>query len=75
MLLRFREKNMVGNACSLGTRSRRASNGGAAREGVFVCPTGVGYLIKSQIGVGLQGSVIGICGSALVQLWKGSFCA
>lgn len=65
---------MVGNVCSLGTRSRRASNGGAAREGFYVCHSGVEY-IDRRFEVGRPGSVISICGSALVQLWKGSFCA
>ncbi len=50
---------MVGSVCSSGTRSRRASNGGAVREGLFVCQTGAEYL-DGRFGVGLQGSVIGI---------------
>jgi hypothetical protein len=65
---------MVGCVRSLGTRSQRVSNGGAVREGFYVCHNGVEY-IDRRLSVGLPGSVIGICGSALVQLWKGSFCA
>jgi hypothetical protein len=65
---------MVGSVRSLGTRYWRASNGGAAREELYVCNNGAEY-IDRRFEVGLPGSVIGICGSALVQLWKGSFCA
>jgi hypothetical protein len=35
---------MVGNMCELGTFIWRATDGGAAKENLFVCPAGMEYI-------------------------------
>jgi hypothetical protein len=49
---------MVGKVRSFGTHIWCATNGGTAREDLFVCLTGVEY-INGHLVVGLPGSVIG----------------
>jgi len=49
---------MIESTCKFGMLIRRATNGGAVREYLFVCPTGVKYM-DGRFVAGLPGGVIG----------------